>query len=290
MDDILRASAFILGFGLVFISFMVIEAYVLTKRNRGDVYDFKESLANMVTGASYKVVDGIAIALMITACYEFVAQYGLKWDPEVSVFSIFALIVVADLCMYIQHYLMHKIRWFWVIHVTHHSSTRMNLSTALRQNFLYVVGPWMFVWLPLALIGFKIEWALIAIEANLVYQFFLHTEAYNAPKWYGKIFNTPSHHRVHHGSNEAQIDRNFGGVLIVWDKLFGTFQDEETAGEIKYGVPRMPKKPYNPFYIQTYEIAEILSDLKRYKDLRILWKPPEWVHREYKKKSNLFDS
>jgi sterol desaturase/sphingolipid hydroxylase (fatty acid hydroxylase superfamily) len=160
----------------------------------------------------------------------------------------------------------------------------MNLSTALRQNFLNGInGGWVFLWIPLALLGFDRDWALIAIEMNLIYQFFQHSEMFDAPKWYGKVFNTPSHHRVHHGCGEHQIDRNFGGVLIIWDKLFGTFQAEETAGEIKYGVPRMPEKPYNPFYLQTYELVEMFKDVWHYKDLRILWHTPEWIHREGKR-------
>lgn len=280
MEDVLRAAAFIIGFGAVFVSFMMIEAFVCVKTGRSDNYDFKETLANLVTGASYKITDGIAITLFITVCYDYVAQFGLQLNPELTVLSVLATIIATDFFMYWYHLVQHKIRWFWVIHVTHHSSSNMNLSTALRQNFIGAVnGGWVFLWLPLALIGFDKNWALIAIEANLIYQFFQHSEVFDAPKWFGKVFNTPSHHRVHHGSNPDQIDRNFGGVLIIWDKLFGTFQAEETAGEIKYGVARMPEKKYNPFYLQTYELVAMLKDLAKYKDPRILWMPPEWVER-----------
>lgn len=280
MEDVLRAAAFIIGFGAVFVSFMMIEAVVCVRRGRGDIYDFKETLANLVTGASYKIVDGIVIALFVGAFYTQIYNYGLQWNPEITLLNVLLMFIATDLFMYFSHLCQHKIRWFWTAHVTHHSSKNMNLSTALRQNFLIGLnGSGAMIWLPMALIGFDAKWALICLEANLVYQFFLHSEMFDAPKWFGKVFNTPSHHRVHHGSNPEQIDRNFGGVLIVWDKLFGTFQAEETAGEVVYGVARMPEKPYNPFYMQTYELVAMLKDVVKYKDLRILWMPPEWVER-----------
>ena len=280
MEDLMRALLFIVAFGGVFIGCMVVEAIYCTRTGRGDLYDFRETLANLVTGASYKIVDGIAIAVLITFCYDLIVPYGLQWQPELSVWSVLAIIVIADLAMYVNHLIQHKVRWFWAVHVTHHSSPHMNLSTALRQNFLNGLnGNWVFMWVPLALIGFDRDWALIAIEGNLVYQFFMHSEVFNAPRWWGKVFNTPSHHRVHHGRNPAQIDRNFGGILIIWDKLFGTFQAEESAGEIRYGVPRMPERPYNPVYLQVHEFGEMIRDVVRLRDPRILLMPPEWIHR-----------
>ena len=282
MEDLIRALAFIFGAGAVFILLMFLEAWYMHRKTGHSGYYIKETLANLTTGASYKIVDGIAIALFITAFADVIAPYGLQWNPEPSLLTFVILFVLADFFMYINHFAMHKLRWFWVVHVTHHSSEHMNLSTALRQNFLNALnGNWLLMWVPLALIGFDKDWILIAIEANLFYQFFMHTEAVGRLGWAEKIFNTPSHHRVHHGSNPEQIDRNFGGVFIIWDRLFGTFRDEDDAGEIKYGVTRMPEKPLNPFYIQTYELVSMLKDVWRYKDLRILYKHPDWVLEKY---------
>lgn len=282
MEDLIRALAFIFGAGAVFILLMFLEAWYMHRKTGHSGYYIKETLANLTTGASYKIVDGIAIALFITAFADVIAPYGLQWNPEPSLLTFVILFVLADFFMYINHFAMHKLRWFWVVHVTHHSSEHMNLSTALRQNFLNALnGNWLLMWVPLALIGFDKDWILIAIEANLFYQFFMHTEAVGRLGWAEKIFNTPSHHRVHHGSNPEQIDRNFGGVFIIWDRLFGTFRDEDDAGEIRYGVTRMPEKPLNPFYIQTYELASMLKDVWRYKDLRILYKHPDWVLEKY---------
>ena len=282
MEDLLRAMAFIFGAGVIFIGLMLLEAWYLKRKTGKSGYYLRETLTNMVTGASYKVVDGIAIAVFITAFADYVAPYGLQWNPEPSFLTFLLLFVLADFCMYINHFAQHKLRWFWAVHVTHHSSEHMNLSTALRQNFLNALnGNWILMWLPLALIGFDKDWILIAIETNLFYQFFMHTEAVGRLGWFEKVFNTPSHHRVHHGSNPQQIDRNFGGVLIIWDKLFGTFRDESEAGEIKYGVTRMPEKPLNPFYIQVYELVAMIRDVWKFKDPRILYKHPDWVAEKY---------
>ena len=182
--------------------------------------------------------------------------------------------------------MMHKVRWFWSGHITHHSSEHMNFSTALRQNFTFALsGTWVLWWLPAALVGFDKDWVLLAIEGNLLYQFFLHTEQVGRLGFVEKIMNTPSHHRVHHGSNPEQIDRNFGGIFIFWDKIFNTFRDEANAGEIKYGVTHMPAKPYNPWYLQTHGWVELAQDVWRYKDLRILYKHPEWVDEVYANKA-----
>ncbi|MCG8537998.1 MAG: sterol desaturase family protein, partial [Pseudomonadales bacterium] len=203
-------------------------------------------------------------------------SHGLQWNPEASILSVLLLIVLVDFCFYVNHYLMHKTRWFWASHVTHHSSEHMNFSTALRQNFTHALnGAWILWWIPAALIGFDKDWVLLAIEGNLVYQFFLHTEQVRKLGWMEHIFNTPSHHRVHHGRNPKQIDTNFGGIFIFWDKLFGTFQAEETAGKLVYGVTQMPTQPYNPVYLQLHEWQRLLQDLKREKDITILFKAPD---------------
>ena len=290
MEDILRAFVFIALFAGIFLGAMVVENLIARSRGRVGLYRFPETLTNITTGASYKIADGLAIALFIQLFYDWMYERGLQWDPELSVVSIIALILFIDLYMYAAHYAMHKFRWFWNAHVTHHSSDHMNLSTALRQNFTYALsGTWILWWIPAAFVGFDKTWTLIAIEANLVYQFFLHTEQVKSLGWAEKIFNTPSHHRVHHGSNPKQIDKNFGGIFIIWDKLFGTFQAEETAGEIVYGVKRMPEKPNNPWHAQVYDWQNMFRDLKTYKDPRILWKHPDWVTEMYGNDNNAYE-
>ncbi|MFQ3199833.1 MAG: sterol desaturase/sphingolipid hydroxylase (fatty acid hydroxylase superfamily) [Zhongshania sp.] len=282
MQDVLHALFFVTAFGMVVVAVIAAEYLYVRRAGKTGVYHPRETVANLAAGVSYKIVDGIAVAIFIQALYLWVYQYGLQWNPSTSVISIIALIVFIDFCFYLNHYMMHKVRWFWSGHITHHSSKHMNFSTALRQNFTFAFsGSWVLWWIPAALVGFDKNWVLLAIEGNLVYQFFLHTEQVRKLGVLEKVLNTPSHHRVHHGSNPAQIDRNFGGIFIFWDKLFGTFQEEDTAGEIKYGVNNMPTKPYNPFYLQVHGWVELAQDVWRFKDLRILYKHPDWAVEHY---------
>lgn len=282
MTEVLHAIFFVLIFGAVFTGVIALEWTYTRWKGLTGVYHFKETLANMGTGFTYKMVDGISIALFIQAFYSWVYQFGWQWNPPLSFWSVLLLIVLVDFCFYLNHVLMHKTRWFWAAHVTHHSSEHMNFSTALRQNFIHDLnGGWILWWIPAALVGFDKNWVLFAIEGNLVYQFFLHTEQVKRLGWLEILLNTPSHHRVHHGRNPQQIDTNFGGIFIVWDRLFGTFRDEREAGEIHYGVTRMPAKPYNPIYLQLFELRSLWQDIRRYRDWTLLYRPPEYAQQKY---------
>src|SRR5690606_6709426 len=129
-QDVIHALLFIALFGVIFLAVMVAENWYARSKGRTGVYHLRETIANLTTGFSYKVVDGIAIALFSQAFYLWVYDYGLQWNPELSVWSVLALVVFIDFCFYINHVLMHKVRWFWNVHVTHHSSEHMNFSTA----------------------------------------------------------------------------------------------------------------------------------------------------------------
>ena len=282
MEDVMHALGFIVIFGILFVSIIIAEAVYWRKKGRPEAYDLKETIANISTGGMYKIVDGIAVALFIQYFYEHVRQYGFQYDAEVGVVSIMFLIIATDFFYYIYHFLMHKVRWLWAIHVTHHSSKIMNFSTALRQNFLMDLNfGWVVWWIPLALIGFDKNWALIAIEASLAYQFFLHTETIGRLGILEKVFNTPSHHRVHHGCKPDQIDTNFGGVFIIWDRMFGTFVDERDVGKIEYGLTSRQPKTLNPLRLNLDEFFQMLKDVAKYRDLKILYKSPNYVEDVY---------
>ncbi|WP_068510320.1 MULTISPECIES: sterol desaturase family protein [unclassified Oleiphilus] len=288
MSDLLHALGFIMLFGSVFISIICLEAWYWHRKGRKDAYHLKETLTNIATGGIYKIFDGIAIALFIQAFYEFVAQYGFQYKIEDGLLSYLFLFIACDFFFYIYHYGMHKIRWLWSIHVTHHSSKIMNFSTALRQNFLMDVNfGWMIWWLPLAIIGFDKDLALIAIELSLSYQFFLHTELIGRLGVFEKVFNTPSHHRVHHGCKPEQIDTNFGGVLIIWDRLFGTFVDERDAGKVVYGLTERQPTTLNPIRLNLDEFIQMFKDVIQYRDLKIFYKSPAYVNKY--QSSNLHD-
>lgn len=278
MNDLLHALLFIGIAGAVFIGVIIAEAIYWQRKGRPEMYSFRETLTNMAMGLNYKVVDGIAVALVIRALYDWVYQFGLQYKPVHGLWSVLLIFVISDASFYLYHYLTHKVRWFWTSHVTHHSAERMNYSTALRQNFtLEFNGAWLVWWMPMALVGFNKDWATLAIEASLAYQFFLHTETKSPLDKLGFILNTPSHHRVHHGSNPAQIDTNFGGILIIWDKLFGTFLPEEKAGEIKYGLSERQPHSLNPLYLQVHEWGDMFRDFRASGyDFRVFVKAPGW--------------
>jgi len=283
MSDVLHALGFIVTFGIVFVGIIMLEAWYWRRKGRPEAYNFKETIANISTGGLYKVFDGIAIAVFIQFFYEYVQQFGFQYQINDGFLSILFFFLAVDLFFYLYHFTMHKVRWFWSIHVTHHSSKIMNFSTALRQNFLLDLNfGWVLWWIPLAIIGFDKNWTMIAIELSLAYQFFIHTEMVGKlPKPFELIFNTPSHHRVHHGCKLAQIDTNFGGVLIIWDRLFGTFVDERDAGKIEYGLTSRQPTTLNPLRLNLDEFIQMLKDVVTYRDLKILYKSPAYVEERY---------
>lgn len=175
-----------------------------------------------------------------------------------GVVGFIAALVAWDFLYYWEHRAMHRVRVLWAHHVTHHSSERYNLSTALRQPWSTILTHWIFVPMPLA--GFSPAMTRRAGEINLLYQYWVHTEAVDRlPAKYEKWLNTASHHRVHHGANPQYIDRNYGGILIVWDKLFGTFEPERR--KVKYGLTKNITS-FNPVVIGYHEFADLARDVK----------------------------
>jgi sterol desaturase/sphingolipid hydroxylase (fatty acid hydroxylase superfamily) len=169
----------------------------------------------------------------------------------------------------------------WAGHVSHHSAIKMNFATALRQGVFERVHKYFF-WLPLPLLGFDPMMIFTVMSINLFYQFWLHTELVGRlPAWFEAVFNTPSHHRVHHASNIRYLDCNHAGALIIWDKLFGTFSREVEGEPPVYGLTKNITS-YNPIHVATHEYSAILSDVKRadkFRDrLSYILKAPGWSH------------
>jgi sterol desaturase/sphingolipid hydroxylase (fatty acid hydroxylase superfamily) len=183
-----------------------------------------------------------------------------------------------DAVYYWNHRLSHESRWMWAVHVVHHSSERYNLSTALRQP----VAEGVTLTVPyglLALLGVRPATIETARALNLIYQFWIHTEAVNRIGWLERVLNTPSHHRVHHGSNRQYLDRNHGSILIVWDKLFGTFEEERERPV--YGLTRNIHS-FNPVRIATHEWLDIADDVANAEGWRercgYLLRGPGWAY------------
>jgi sterol desaturase/sphingolipid hydroxylase (fatty acid hydroxylase superfamily) len=193
----------------------------------------------------------------------------------------FVLVVVQDFLYWVLHYTGHYCRLFWAMHVTHHSSEHFNFTTGFRSTVfepLYRT----FFYLPLAIMGFNAIDILYAYLVTQLYGNLVHTQyRIPLPKWYGLIFVTPAHHRVHHASNIPYLDKNMGMVLILWDRLFGTFHDEDANEPVKYGLTHQPEN-MGPVNVLFHEWRALLADVKRApgvsNKLKYLFNPPGWSH------------
>ncbi|WP_083505906.1 MULTISPECIES: sterol desaturase family protein [Aquabacterium] len=248
------------------------------KRQGKAVYDWRDSRDSMVLGGVYTWLDVVLVLVFVLPAMNWVHTHHRLTSIELTPLSFAALYLGVEFCYYWFHRASHRIRWFWCAHVVHHGSEHMNFTTAMRQSWLYTfAGNWLF-YLPMVWIGFEPKAVLLALSFNLGYQFFVHTQ------WVGKlhplielIFNTPSHHRAHHGRNPRYIDKNYGGTLIVFDRLFGTFVEETEA--VDYGLVRQVHT-HNPFWLTLHEWAAMLRDVMRPGPLSLrlkhIWAPPEW--------------
>ena len=227
----------------------------------------------------HQASDAFFLWLMIKTVYACAYAHGLRAMPETG-WSFGLLLLLQDALYYGFHRASHRVRWMWASHVTHHSSEGMNFSTAFRQSLTYPIsGMWLF-WIPLAWIGFTPDWVILAVGLNLAFQFFVHTrlgahDSRHAGLWrqLERFVNTPSVHRVHHARNPQYIDRNYAGVLTVWDRLFGSFVPEEEAPV--FGITRQIHS-HNPITLTFHEWRDMWTDVFRDRDIRYLWKPPEW--------------
>lgn len=217
----------------------------------------------------------ILAGLLIAKLY--LAVFGWKlFDIQMGPFSFVLLMIAQDFCYYWFHRASHRVRWMWAAHVVHHSSENMNFSTAFRQSLMYpFAGMWVF-WLPLVILGFDPNWVVFVVLLNLGLQFFVHTQAVRKLGPLEWLFNTPSHHRVHHGRNPQYIDKNYAGILIIWDKLFGTFVPEEET--VIYGITK-PVNSFNPIKVTFSEWRDMFSDvttkgLSFSERLKLLFAPP----------------
>ena len=243
----------------VFIAMLVLEAvsyrFLPDDEERGyEVRDTATSLSmgigSLVVGAPWKLV----LVVVYAGLYELA-----PWHLPMGTWWAWALLLFADdLAYYWFHRLHHEVRVLWASHVPHHSSQFYNLSTALRQSWTPMTS--LPFWLPLALVGFP-PWAILLQQSiSLLYQFFLHTERvdrlWRPAEW---VLNTPSHHRVHHASNAGYLDRNYGGILIVWDRLFRSFQPE--GERVVYGLTKNIGT-YNPVLVAFGEFSAIARDVR----------------------------
>jgi len=248
-----------------FIVLLLAEAIAASVMQR-DVYEVKDAAASVSMGIGNVVVDLVAKTLqfsILTYLHRFALfTIGFQWWAWVLLFF------GDEFSYYWFHRISHECRFFWASHVVHHSSERYNLSTALRQTWTGSFCSFVF-WLWLPIVGFAPVMIMTMKAISLLYQFWIHTELVRSMGPLENIFNTPSHHRVHHGSNPRYIDRNHGGTLIIWDKLFGTFEPENPADPPRFGLTHNIHT-YNPIRIAFHEWVQMFRDA---------WNAPGWGNK-----------
>jgi len=219
------------------------------------------------------VLDYFAIATLDMALFDFSPAGLAMWAGA---------LLFWDFCYYWVHRFGHEISVMWAAHAVHHQSEEYNLSTALRQTSSGFLLSWVF-YLPMFLVGIPVEVFITVNAIDLIYQFWVHTRHVGKLGWADRVFVTPSNHRVHHAQNERYIDKNYGGILILWDRLFGTFQEELDEEPVVYGV-RKPLRSWNPFYANLHVYHYLWRDAvrtRRWRDKlglwfrRTGWRPPD---------------
>jgi sterol desaturase/sphingolipid hydroxylase (fatty acid hydroxylase superfamily) len=242
-------------FGVMLIEWL----YVRLALHDADSHDLKETTTSLVTAIGNQFIRPATSFLVAVPLY-LAYQHRLFDIPTTGLATFVILFVLVDFADYWFHRAAHRVRFMWASHAVHHSTTKFNLTAAVRLPWTGAVSGAAVFFLPLTFIGFHPLAVLGMALLNLIYQFFLHTE--HAPRlgpleW---VLNTPAHHRVHHASNASCLDKNFAGVFIVWDRLFGTFAEAPPDEKLRFGLVS-PLPSQNPLTVNFHEWRKLLRDL-----------------------------
>lgn len=261
-----------------FVLLLSLEAWLSYSEGK-ELYKRKDTWGSLGLGIG-NVIVGFGTKAVIFGLFTFLYQFRL-FNLNQHLWWYWVLLFFADdLSYYWFHRTAHNVNWFWASHVVHHSSQQYNLAAALRQTWTgNATGSFVFwAWMPL--VGFHPIWILFMQQVSLIYQFWIHTELiHRLPRPLEFVFNTPSHHRVHHGTDLKYLDKNHGGILIIWDRFFGTFQPEQ--GRPTYGLTRNIGS-HNPVVVAFKTWGELISKACRSGSIRnaalYFLKPPGWSH------------
>ncbi len=267
---------------------IMIELVAVRYWHRKGEFKTRDALTSLLMGTG-NVVAGLLLGFVSVTALLWVWQLrffdlGLHWWVFIAAF------IFDDLRYYWYHRIAHRVRWVWAEHVNHHSSQHYNLTTALRQSWTGQITGMFILQVPLVLLGFHPAVIAFVYGFNLIYQFWIHTEAIGKMwKPIELIFNTPSHHRVHHATNPRYLDANFAGTLIIWDRLFGTFVEELPEDMPRYGIVRNIGT-FNPVRVAFHEWAGMMKDvfapgLSLRQRLMYMAAPPGWSHDGSRKTS-----
>jgi sterol desaturase/sphingolipid hydroxylase (fatty acid hydroxylase superfamily) len=263
---------FVLLLVLEYLSFRQVRA-----ENEGLIgFEARDTRTSLTMGLG-NVIINFGWKFVVLAAYIGIYELTpLRLDP--GDWWVWVLLFFADdFSYYWFHRISHESRGFWASHVVHHSSQHYNLSTALRQTWVPMTYFPFWLWLPA--VGFEPWMVLLAQSWSLIYQFWIHTERIRKlPAWFEFVFNTPSHHRVHHGVNDQYLDRNYGGILIIWDRMFGTYEPE--GERVRYGLTTQ-LSTFRPVRVAFHEYIAMWHDIKRAHRLRdklgVVFRGPGWT-------------
>ena len=238
-------------------------------------YEARDTRTSLTMGGGNVLINAVW-KLVVIAIYAGLYELTPLRMPADMWWTYVLLFLADDFAYYWFHRVHHEMRLFWASHVVHHSSEHYNLSTALRQTWTPMTA--LPFWAPLALLGFAPWMILLQLSISLIYQFWIHTERVKKlPAPIELIFNTPSHHRVHHGANEVYLDRNYGGILIIWDRIFGTYQGE--TERVRYGLTKNINT-FNPVRVAFHEYIALWHDVRTAPTWRQrfghVWHGPGW--------------
>lgn len=255
---------------------IIAEAVYMIKEHRHDNKDMLASIS-LAIGA---LPLSLFIKGLVFYTYTLIYQFRIFTIPGNAWYAWVICFFADDLSYYWYHRISHQVRFLWASHAVHHSSEMFTFSAGLRVPWTSnLTGTFLFwAWMPL--IGIDPYMIIFMKSVSVIYQFWMHTETINRlPKWFEAVFNTPSHHRVHHSSNVEYLDKNHAGTLIIWDKLFGTYQEE--LHKPKYGLTENIKSA-NPFVIEFHEWKNLSRDIKKSKSIKhrvqYLFNSPGWSH------------
>ena len=243
----MNVELILLALSPLFLACILAEFIYWRRRGAAGIYRLDDSLCNAALALLHQGSDKIAW-LCTLPLFETLYRHHALLAIRPGLASTVALFLLQDFLYYWFHRASHRVRWLWAAHSVHHSSTLMNFSTAFRQSLMYpIAGMWAF-WLPMAWLGFAPQSIVAVVLLNLAFQFFVHTRLTGRLGGLGWLFNTPSTHRCHHAKNPRYIDRNYAGVLVIWDRLFGSYVAESADDPCEFGTVK-PVTSHNPLRV-----------------------------------------
>lgn len=253
----------LIAYALPAVFILALIEFLMSHFGSHKTYEKEETIGSLLVGIGNLVVN---VLMKVVLIYAAIWIYNLlPWRMELNWWTLIPCFILYDCCSYWSHRISHFNRFFWATHVVHHSAEHYNLTVAFRQSWVQHFKTVFFI--PVALMGFHPVIFLVASQLSTLYQFWVHTEAIGKlPSFFEKYFGTPSNHRVHHGSQEKYLDKNFGATFMIWDHLFGTFQYEEEKPI--YGLTTPIENKSNPFVLNFHEYRDMLKDVQQSDGLR----------------------